>query len=80
MDVISDDFYDFSDITFSIQSSLATLICLDTLQSLQSESRADAGEVKAFKLIMVYQEFSFLNNFTTLGWQEQNTTLCTKTT
>ena len=32
MDVISGDFHDFSDITFSIQSSLATLISLDTLQ------------------------------------------------
>ena len=65
MDVISGDFYNFSDITFSIQSSLTTLI---------------SGEAKAFILIMVYQEVSFLNNyFTTLDWQEQNTT-CTKTT
>ena len=59
MDVISGDFCDFSDITFSMQSLLTTLISLDTQQSLQSESQADAGEAKAFKLIMVYQEFSF---------------------
>ena len=53
--IISGDFYNFSDIKFSIQSSLTTLISLDTLQPLQSESQAGAGEAKAFKLIMVYQ-------------------------
>ena len=52
MDVISGDFYNFSDVTFSIQSSTSS-ISLDTLQSLQSESRAGAGVAKAYKLIIV---------------------------
>ena len=71
MDVISGDFYNFSDviILFATQSSL---ISLDTLQSLQSESRAGTGEEKAFKL-MVYQEFRFLDNLQ--HWVGKNKTL-----
>ena len=48
MDVISGDFYNFSVITFSMQLSLTTLINLDTLQT---DSRAGAGEAKVFYVV-----------------------------
>ena len=63
-------------------------IILDTLQSLQSEFQAGDGEAKAFRptknsIILCMHVFSFSVKsliITTLGLQEQDTILCTKTT